>query len=294
MLLSMTLLAGCGGNAAQTPARSQAGGRTLPPPAHDVIAALAALPNGGLRYGELASGTIRDLGSRRVLARVPVRAGGQRGLLGLAVDRRGRTFAASVDRRGDLAVDQVLPVPRRRVWTGPSAALLGNGGHLAMLPDGRLVLGIGDLQRPSRTSDPRALNGKLIALAPGGPAGQRPQILSSGWNNPFAFATTAGGRIWVADNAPGRRPERLGPGAGAGPRTPLTRHTAPSGLAVLSASDVAVCGVGSGRLDRYRRSASGRWSYAGRFSAPCRFGVARLTGGDLIVSADDGLRRVRR
>ena len=287
------LLGGCG--SAATPAqRPVAGGRTLPPAAHEVIAALAAVPGGGLRYGELASGAIRDLGSRRVLARVPVRSGGQRGLLGLAVDQRGRTFTASVDRRGNLAVDQVLPAPLRRVWTGPHAAQLGNGGHLAVLPDGRLVLGIGDLERPSRTSDRLALNGKLVALAPGAGPGQRPQILSSGWNNPFAFATTAGGRIWVADNAPGRKPERLGPGIGSGPRTPLTRPTAPSGLAVLSQREVAVCGVGSGRLDRYRRNASGQWSYAGSFATPCRFGVARLTGGDLIVSTDGGLRRLRR
>lgn len=286
-------VSGCGSTIAGPPASSAVSGRTRPP-AGDIVAALAPLPGGGLRYGTLRGGVVRDRGSSRVLARVPVRSGGQRGLLGLAVDSGARTFAASVARDGHLVVDQILPAPRRRVWTGPVAAGLGNGGHLAVLPSGRLVIGVGDLQRPSRTRDPRALNGKLLELDADGPASQTPRILSGGWNNPFAFAATAAGSIWVADNAPGRRPERLGPGFGPGPRTALRRHLAPSGLAVLTRHEVAVCGVASGTLERYRRASDGRWSHARTFASPCRYGVAQLAGGDLVVSTDSGLRRVRR
>lgn len=282
----------CGGG--DGPPRSAGASRTLPPASGAVIAALAPLPGGGLRYGELASGVIRDLGSSRVLARVPVRGGGQQGLLGLAVDGRGRTFSSSVEPGGRLVVDQLLPVPRRRVWTGPRAARLGNGGHLALLPGSALVIGVGDLGRPSLVSDPAALNGKLLALEPSGGPAQRPRVLSSGWNNPFAFATTRKGQIWVADNAPGRRPERIGSGVSdAGPRSPLGGRLAPSGLAVLSAQDVAVCGVASGTLERYRRAPGGAWSRAGRIAGGCRFGVARLSNGALVVSTDAGLRRVR-
>ena len=266
--------------------------RTLPPTGGDIVAALAPLPGGGLRYGELRSGVIRDRGSRRVLARVPVASGGQRGLLGLAVDGT-RTFAASVARNGRIVVDRVLPPPAARVWTGPPSANLGNGGHLAVLADGRLVVGIGDLGRPSRTADARSPNGKLLALDPSGPADQRPAVLSSGWNNPFAFAVAPDGRVWVADNAPGRRPERLGSGTGAAQRSPLPRRIAPSGLAVLSATDVAVCGVASGTLERFHRRGDGSWRAAGALDGPCRFGVARLAGGTLVVSTDDGLREVR-
>ncbi len=284
---------GCGSTTAAPPPSPGGSGRTRPP-AGDIVAALAPLAGGGLRYGTLRGGVVRDLGSPRVLARVPVRSGGQRGLLGLAVDPGGRTFAASVARDGRLVVDQILPTRSRRVWTGPVAADLGNGGHLAVLPGGRLVIGVGDLQRPSRTRDPRAPNGKLLELDAHGPPSQAPRILSGGWNNPFAFAVTTAGAIWVADNAPGRRRERLGPGIGGGPRTPLRRRLAPSGLAVLARDEVAVCGVASGTLERYRRGARGRWSHAGTFATPCRYGVARLAGGDLVVSTDSGLRRVLR
>ena len=289
--LLATTAAGCGGTSAPAPVTRA---RTRPPVTRDIVAALAPLAGGGLRYGTLRGGEVRDLGSPRVLARVPVRSGGQRGLLGLAVDPRGRTFAASVARDGHLVVDQILPEPRRRVWTGPLAADLGNGGHLAVLPEGHLALGVGDLQRPSRIRDPRALNGKLLQIDTAAPATQPPRILSGGWNNPFAFATTATGTIWVADDAPGRRRERLGPGVGPGPRTALRRHLAPSGLAILARDDVAICGVASGTLERYRRRSGGRWSHVGTFSARCRYGVARLAGGDLVVSADGGLRVVRR
>ncbi len=93
-IVVVVALGACGsdpGRSTSAPANRPA--RTLPPQRGDIVAALAPLPGGGLRYGELRSGRIRDRGSARVLARVPVLTGGQRGLLGLAVDR-GRTFAA--------------------------------------------------------------------------------------------------------------------------------------------------------------------------------------------------------
>ncbi len=293
LLLSAPVLGACGSDPRPAPNAAAPQGRTLPPRGAEPIAALAPLAGGGLRYGELRSGRIRDRGSRRVLARVAVTTRGQRGLLGLAV-ADGRTFAAYTARDGRLVVDRVLPRPAARVWTGPVTAELGNGGHLAVLADGRLVVGVGDLGRPSRTRDPGAPNGKLLALDPRGPAGQRPDILSGGWNNPFAFAVAPDGRIWVADNAPGRRPERLGSGTASAPRWPLPRPIAASGLAVLSATDVAVCGVASGTLERYRRRSDGSWRPLGPLTTPCRYGVVRLADGRLVVSVDDGLREVRR
>lgn len=292
-LLAALALAACGSDPEPAPtSTSRPVGRTLPPQRAEPIAALAPLAGGGLRYGELRSGLIRDRGSRRILARVEVTTRGQRGLLGLAV-AEGRTFAAYTARDGRLVVDRVLPRPAARVWTGPATVDLGNGGHLAVLADGRLLIGVGDLGRPSRVADPETLNGKLLALEPRGPAEQLPEVLSGGWNNPFAFAVAPDGRVWVADNAPGRRPERLGNGTAVAPRSPLARPIAPSGLAVLSATDVAVCGVASGTLERYRRAADGSWRALRRFATPCRYGVARLAGGRLIVSGDAGLRDVR-
>jgi hypothetical protein len=293
VLLAGTLaLAGCGDDAPAPRAPAEPAGRAAAPAGAEVIAALAPLPGGGLRYGELRSGRILDRGSAKVLARVRVSTRGQRGLLGLAVDG-GRTYAAYTEPAGTLVVDRVLPAPAQRVWTGPRSARLANGGHLAVLADGRLALGIGDLGEPERITDPQAPNGKLLALDPRRP-GAEPQVLSGGWNNPFAFDVAPGGAVWVADNAPGRRPERLGSGTAPGPRTPLPGRIAPSGLAALGGGEVAVCGVVSGTLERFRRGAGGAWRAAGRFPGPCRYGVVRLTDGTLVVSGDDGLREVGR
>lgn len=265
------------------------------------VAALAALEGGGLRFGERRSGIVLQADARgRVrgapIARVAVSSAGQRGLLGLAVDRRGATFAAWTrpDRR--LVVGRLAPGRPRLVWRGPPTSTLANGGHLAFAPDGRLVIGIGDLQDPARTRDPRAPNGKLLSLDPSGPPSQEPRVLSSGWNNPFAFAFTRGGALWVADNSPGRRPERLARGDRGRPMsvTDLPRKTAPSGLAAVSDRELAVCGVVSGRLDLYALDGSGRARSRPRtLAADCRLGVVRLAGGRLAYSTGAAIRVLR-
>ena len=85
-------------------------------------AALAPLPGGGLVYGELTSGRIWRVSadgrrSRRPVARVSVSANGLRGLLGLAVDSRGRVFADWTGMDHRIHVAQVAPGPRRAIWS---------------------------------------------------------------------------------------------------------------------------------------------------------------------------------
>lgn len=273
-------------------------------PASEILAALAPLQGGGLRAGELRSGRIIDVlgsGGRRLteprlIARIRVSTGGQRGLLGLTVDRRERTFAAYTNAARRLVVDQVAPGPARRVWDGPQSATLANGGHLEVSADGReLLVGIGDLQRRATNPDPQGAAGTLLALDPDGPPSQKPRTLSRGWNNPFAFTTLPGGGVLVADNAPGVRPERLARAdAGGGPPravTTLRGRRAASGLAALSDDEVALCGVVSGRLERFRADARERWRSAGDLGA-CRYGVAVLEDGRVAVSDDEGIRIV--
>ncbi len=291
LALAPLLVAGCGG----TSAKKAATDRRLPPSAGaQIIAAMAALPGGGLRVGELDTGVIRDFGGGAV-ARVAVSTGGQRGLLGLAVSPAGATYAAYTERGGArrIVVAQVAPGPARRVWTGPPSAELANGGHLLWAHTGRLVIGIGDLAQRDRLADPRFPNGKILSLDPAGLPAQKPVVLSGSWNNPYAITETPSGRLWVADNAPGARPERIGPGTGTGVRTDLRRHTAPSGIAAINDRTLAVCGVVSGRLDRYRVSRDGRVRFAGTIARRCTFGVVRRTDGRLTVSTPDGLRTVR-
>jgi glucose/arabinose dehydrogenase len=280
-------------------------------PGRDITAALAPLADGGFLAGSLTSGEVRRhprpatdardavAGRGDRVARLRVGVGGQRGLVGLAAAPDGRAWTASVTagRQGRLVVDRILPPPTTRVWDGPVATALATGGHLVHEPgSGVLVIGIGDLQDPPAIDDPETLNGKLLALDPDGDPDQEPRVLSRGWNNPFAFDIGPDRSIVVADNAPGRRPERIAQGdTGGGPPaavTSLQGRIAPSGVVVLSASDIAVCGVVSGRLDRFRRTSSGRWERTGVLDRDCRYGVVRLRDGRVIVSAQRGLRVV--
>lgn len=282
LLLAVPLLAGCGSEDRPAPRASTLLLRSGPAPA------LAALPDGGLLVGT-RDGEITELrGARqtRPYPRLPVSRGGQRGLLGLAVDGRA-VYASWTDATRRLLVGRLragaAPLVR---WRGPQTATLANGGHLVVAPDGRLVIGIGDLQRRPR-------GGMLLALDPAGPPSQRPRVLSRGWNNPFAFAY-ADGRLWVADNSPGRAPERLARGDRGVPRqvTTLQRKTAPSGLVALGGGDLAVCGFVSGELDRYVRDGA-RHRFAGVLATGCRYGAVRLTDGRVAFAGDDAIRVVR-
>jgi hypothetical protein len=296
LLVALLSTAGCG---------DDDGAEQSPPSAAFVdrapqVAALAPLPGGGLRFGELRTGVIRDADRTgavavRPVARVSVSTGGQRGLLGIAVDSRGATYAAWTDRARRVVVGRVAPGRTRLVWRGPESATLANGGHLAFLTDGRLAIGIGDLQRPALVANAAAPNGKLLGLDPGGPPSQRPAILSSGWNNPFAFAVLPGGALWVADNAPGRVPERLARGDRGRPADvlDLPRGTAPSGLAAISAREVAVCGVRSGTLERYAVGAAPSGPLERPLARDCALGVTRLADGRLAYSTGTQIRTVR-
>jgi hypothetical protein len=270
LLASVAGLAGCG--ASETHRH-----RVLVADAREA-AALAALPGGGLRYGELKSGVVREVGPAgarrgRIIARVPVSNRGQRGLLSLAVDRAGRTFAAWTTPSGRLVVGRVTPAPPRLVWRGPPTVDLGNGGHIAFAPAGDLVISVGDRGRPHA--------GVLLRLDPFGAPSQRPVVLSRGWNNPFAFAFDGRGRLWVADNSPGRAPERLARGDRAVPSTitALPPRTAPSGLAVRG-ERLFVCGVVSFSLDPYRVDVGGRAVRDGRpIARDCSLGAVALSDG---------------
>lgn len=289
-LLALVAVAACGGAAEKSAAPA---GHVLASAA--ASAALAAEPDGSLLVGALTGGTIRrvqaDGSAVPTALRVPpVRTDGQRGLLSLAVDRS-RVYASWTPRFGERLVVGRLraDAPPQIVWTGPPTTTLANGGHLALAPDGRLAIGIGDRQSP------QGAVGRLLSLDPHGPPNQRPRVLSTGWNNPFAFVFTPDNRLWVADNAPGGRPERLARGDAGRPRdvTDLPRATAPSGLAALPGGDLALCGVVSGTLDRYRRASGGSWTRVGTIAADCRYGVVRLTDGRLAYAGSHTIRSVR-
>lgn len=262
----------------------------------EMPSAMAPLPDGGLLYGELRTGRIRSVDrAGRLLpdpvSTVAVSTGGQRGLLGLAIDGRGRVFAAWTDPEGTIVVGQVGPGSIRMVWRGPESAQVANGGSLVLAPDGRLLIGIGDSPHPFAG---QRVEGSIVSLDPDGAPSQVPLVVSSGWHNPFAMAYTPDGDLWVADNAPGEEVERLARGD-VGPRPSsslaLPPHTAPSGLTAVSDRELVLCGYGTRVLQRYRIGPDGMAAPVGRpLATDCSLGVVVLSDGRLAY-ADAGLIR---
>jgi len=161
-----------------------------------------------------------------------VRAGGERGLLGLAFHPRhasnGWLFVNYTDRKGDTRVERFTVRPDRRTADRASGKLIltvpqpysnHNGGMLAFGPDGMLYVGMGD---GGSGGDPlghaqnrRSLLGKLLrldvdhgdpyAIPEGNPFRNRPtegrrEIWATGLRNPwrFSFDRTAN-RLVIGD-----------------------------------------------------------------------------------------------
>ncbi len=272
----------------------------------DFPAAMAPLRDGGLVYGELRDGRIwrvdaRGRRPRRPLATVAVSTDGYKGLLGLAVDRRGSVFAAFTTPAPSeqLGVARVWPRPARLLWRGPPAAAETNGGRIAFAPNGRLLVTIGDRLTslkvtPSGIVWPAwpGFQGAVLSLDPSGPADQHARLLSRGWFNPFGLAIAPSGAIWVADNAVPGAVEHLAR-ADLGPRPELATALPPEAPAGLAASgrDLFVCGYVSHRLERYRIGASGRARRTGPpLARDCSVGVISLGAGTLAYANERQIR----
>ncbi|MGI8756683.1 MAG: PQQ-dependent sugar dehydrogenase [Acidimicrobiales bacterium] len=261
--------------------------------------ALARLSDGRLAIGDRLTGRIVAVDVARPEAPVPVatvdvgdHVNGQRGLLGLvAVD--GDLYASwTRGSDGRVVVGQVAPGGQRGVWTGPRSADLANGGHLAVDGDRRILIGIGDLMDPKRIDDSDAPNGKILALDPDGRPGQEPTVLSAGWNNPYAFTVLPDGNVWVADNAPGGRAERLGRGDGDSDRRDLPDKRAPSALIALGAHRLGMCGYLDGDLVEVELAPTPTLGDT-LAEGTCRTGAVTLGHGLLAVSDGKVVRILR-
>ena len=266
--------------------------RTLVPDAA-FPAAMAALPDGGLLYGERLTGRVLRVdpdGRTEQIGSVPVSIEGeQRGLLGLAV-RDDDVFVSFTDPTGRIRVERL---DGRVVWRGPTSQTRANGGRIAFAPDGSLVIGVGNLLDADAAADPATPNGKMLALDPEGPAGQEPDTLSSGWNNPFAFAFGADGTLYVADNVGGAGDERLAIG-NRGPE-PVVLATfppdsVPSGLAVTPGGDLAVCTFLTRTLRTYRVVGGVAMPDEDPLATDCSIGVVTLADGSLAYSDESTIR----
>ena len=98
----------------------------------------------------------------------------------------------SDEMRADLERLKVLQiVPREDGWHA--------GGGVAFLPDGRLLVGIGDDSKPNEAQSKSSMLGKLVAFDVDGLT-SGPVIFSSGLRNPFRITVDAEHQaLWVAD-----------------------------------------------------------------------------------------------
>lgn len=179
-----------------------------------------------LRDGE-APVTVLDL-------RDDVRAGGERGLLGLAfspdgtrlyVHYTGRAAGETVLEEYTLVGDRIDESTRRVLLTLPQPQPNHNGGQLAFGPDGHLYLALGDgggrddrgpghapegngqslgtLLGKILRIDPRPSGGLPYSIPPDNPFADgtgRPEIYVYGLRNPWRFSfDVKTGDLWIAD-----------------------------------------------------------------------------------------------
>ena len=249
------------------------------------------------RAGTISS--IDGTGTVTVLASIEVGTDGeQRGLLGHTVID-GVRYAAWTDPDsehllvGALTDDEPATVDRI-VWDAGGTAGGAVGGHLDAAPDGRLILGIGQLTDWAKDHG----SGALLGLDPDGPIDQEPVVLSDGYINPFALEV-ADGVVWIADNAVGDDTERTGAidladGSERLDRADLdaTRGDprAPSAVVVLGDGEPAVCGFLDGELRPWSTEPAGYGDTIG----PCLTGAAVLGDGTLVTATAESLVAIDR
>lgn len=264
-----------------------------------------ALADGDVLYAERTTGRIVRVdptGKTVVVAELSETPAtdGQRGLLGLAVRETGDrldvygSWTRAADSRlvvGRIPVDGDGPGDGEvLVWEGPPTAESANGGTLVFRGD-ELLIGVGELRDPGSVDDPATPNGKILALDPDGPPGQAPAVVSGGWHNPFALAVV-GRDVWLADNAPGRSPERLARIAPDGTvvSIDLEGKRAPSGLAVRDDDELVLCGFVSEVAERVAVRRRGVDAPSGEATAaPCATGVAVLADGAIVTTTTDAV-----
>lgn len=271
-----------------------------------MASALAALPDGGLLYGEQRTGRVFEVSadgtSRKLVAELDVATNGDRGLMGLTVDPSGaHRYASWVAPDGRFAVGELTPGGAVVTWIGPLTGERENGGRIAWSPRG-LVFAAGAQGAVASREDQASPLGKLlyvpavpVAAAAGGPAvvaaaaPAAPAVLSSGWSDPAGLSFDAAGDLWVVDA--GAR-ERLARGDVGGHPTEVTTWetpVAPTGLAVSGPAELVVCTSAAGTLQRFSTEGE-RPEMVQDAVAPCRHAVAVLADGRWATALDDGIR----
>lgn len=177
---------------------------------------IAFLPDGRALVTE-RGGNVRIVSAGRRLqrspaARVAIRAAGEGGLLGIAVDpdfARGKRFVYLYVTRGDIRVERYRLTRNRlrrdgTVLRGIAAGSIHDSGRLRFGPDERLYVTTGDAGSGER-SQQNGLNGKVLRLTRSQYRGRTssPERYAKGLRNPQGLDWQPGsGRLWVTDHGP--------------------------------------------------------------------------------------------
>ncbi|MGO2112226.1 MAG: PQQ-dependent sugar dehydrogenase, partial [Pseudoclavibacter sp.] len=190
---------------------------------------MARFASGAALVSERDSGRILEVladGTTREVAVVPgVAAGGEGGLLGLAIaegapligpddapdawlyamftsadDNRIVRFDVTSTASGAVALGEGEPAS---ILTGLPRASNHNGGRLAIGPDGLLYATAGDAGQPDLAQDQSSLGGKILRLElDGAVPTDNPfdnEVYSMGHRNPQGLAWDRDGRLWASE-----------------------------------------------------------------------------------------------
>ena len=133
-------------------------------------------------------------------------------------------------------------------------------------------------------------------LTTAGPT-QVPELITTGWTNPFAFTLNRNDKLWVADNSGGVGKEHVAAGGEKnGPKrrrfwATLPPGTSPSGIAA-SKTELLVCSKNNGTLERLHvgldHVARPRKTVA---EVRCQLAVVALPDGSIITATERSLLR---
>lgn len=217
-LLSVTLMSGC----ASEQGRSEGGSHAGAGPRVETVARgleapweIAFLPDGRALVTE-RPGRVRLLAADGMLrgqpiASVDVRATGEGGLLGLAVDP---DFASNrfvylyrTTATGNEVVRYRLEgarlVEQQVIVAGIPAGLVHNGGRIRFGPDHRLYASTGDAGNARFAQDASSLAGKFLSMSADlyRGSGGHPEVYSLGHRNPQGFDWEPGsGRLFASEH----------------------------------------------------------------------------------------------
>ncbi|MFJ2553682.1 PQQ-dependent sugar dehydrogenase [Microbacterium sp. NPDC087591] len=194
---------------------------TDPEPSPEVIAEGLEAPWSIAFHGSIAlmserdSGRVLELGDdgavREVALIADVAAGGEGGLLGLAVHDDELYTYFTADDGNRIEKRAILGDPGALTLGAPETVLAGipsagthNGGRIAFGPDGMLYVTAGDAGDRDSAQDPDVLSGKILRLTPDGAVPEDnpfdgSSVYSYGHRNPQGIAWDAAGTMYASE-----------------------------------------------------------------------------------------------